>query len=394
MSICAILWRFTIKLTHGPNESGDRQEQDRRGTAHVQYHRKHDPHRRRSGCGLPVRGHSRFRSTRSPLGPQDPGRHLSPGGESRRGPRPQPGGVPQGLPRSGYLQEGSALFVLALPDRHQRDPRPPASPSSADGPEPGRRRRERRELAARWGAERPRPDRIERSLSRRRCRHGGAAGRAARGGDPQGIPGAHVPRDPGDPGRTALDGEDPPVSWARAVADPTRTAGHPRGCRRARSQRMKEQGDVMDCEAIRDDMLDVLYGEGGEAAARRLEAHQATCGECRREMAELRRLRADLSHWRLPEPLLARPAAPARSRRLPLGLAAAAILILASTAGLGLAGAEVRYDQSGLSVRLGRGTDARALADLERRHREELAALRAELAAVRPPDDRQLLRTV
>ncbi len=102
----------------------------------------------------------------------------------------------------------------------------------------------------------------------------------------------------------------------------------------------------MDCEAIRDEMLDVLYGEGGEAAARRVEAHQATCGECRREIADLRRLRADLSHWRR------------------------------------------------LSVRLGHGTDARALADLERRHREELAALRAELAAVRPPDDRQLLRTV
>jgi hypothetical protein len=156
---------------------------------------------------------------------------------------------------------------------------------------------------------------------------------------------------------------------------------------------MKEQGDVMDCEAIRDDMLDVLYGEGGEAAARRIETHQATCGECRREMADLRRLRADLSHWRLPEPLLARAAAPARSRLLPLGLAAAAILILAVTAGLGLAGAEVRYDQAGLSARLGRGPDARALADLERRHREELAALRAELAS-RPPDDRQLLRTV
>ena len=149
----------------------------------------------------------------------------------------------------------------------------------------------------------------------------------------------------------------------------------------------------MDCQAIRDDMLDVLYGEGGEAAARRVEAHQATCGECRREMADLRRLRADLSHWRLPEPLLARPAAPARSQRLPLGLAAA-LLILAVTAGLGLAGADVRYDQAGLSVRLGRGPDARALADLERRHREDLAALRAELAAVRPPDDRQLLRTV
>jgi anti-sigma factor RsiW len=150
----------------------------------------------------------------------------------------------------------------------------------------------------------------------------------------------------------------------------------------------------MDCDAIRDDMLDVLYGEGGEAAARRVEAHQATCGECRREMADLRRLRGDLSQWRLPERIGASPAAPARPRRLSLGLAAAAAVILAVTAGLAVSGAELRYDQTGLSVRLGRGADARLIADLERRHREELAAVRAELATVRPSDDRQLLRTV
>ena len=59
----------------------------------------------------------------------------------------------------------------------------------------------------------------------------------------------------------------------------------------------------MDCDAIRDDMLDVLYGEGGEAAVRRVEAHQAGCAECRRELASLRRLRGDLAQWRLPERL-------------------------------------------------------------------------------------------
>ena len=150
----------------------------------------------------------------------------------------------------------------------------------------------------------------------------------------------------------------------------------------------------MDCDAIRDEMLDVLYGEGGEAAARRVEAHQAACADCRREMADLRRLRGDLSQWRLPERLGTSPALSARPRRLPLGLAAAATLILAATAGLAFSGAELRYDQAGFSVRVGRGAESRALADLERRHREELAALRAELAAVRPSDDRQLLRTV
>jgi hypothetical protein len=157
---------------------------------------------------------------------------------------------------------------------------------------------------------------------------------------------------------------------------------------------MKEQGDVMDCDAIRDDILDVLYGEGGEGAARRVEAHQATCADCRREMADLRRLRGDLAQWRLPERLGASPAAAPRPRHLPLGLAAAAALVLAATAGLAFSGAELRYDAAGFSVRVGRASETRALADLERRHREEVAALRAEIAAVRGPDDRALLRTV
>ena len=149
----------------------------------------------------------------------------------------------------------------------------------------------------------------------------------------------------------------------------------------------------MDCDAIRDDMLDVLYGEGGEAAARRVETHQAACADCRREMADLRRLRGDLAQWRLPEALGAPPAAAVRPRRLPLGLAAAAAVILAATAGLAFSGVEIRHDAAGLSVRVGRGSES-ALADLERRHREEVAALRAEIAAIRPRDDRQLLRTV
>jgi hypothetical protein len=157
---------------------------------------------------------------------------------------------------------------------------------------------------------------------------------------------------------------------------------------------MKERGDVMDCEAIREDILDVLYGEAGEAAARRVEAHQASCADCRRELADLRRLRGDLAQWRLPEHLGSRPAVPAPPRRLPLGLAAAAGLILGATAALAFSGAELRYDQAGVSLRVGREAQARALADLERRHQQEMAALRAEVAAVHPPDDRQLLQTV
>ena len=150
----------------------------------------------------------------------------------------------------------------------------------------------------------------------------------------------------------------------------------------------------MDCDAYRDDMLDVLYGEGGEAAARRVEAHQASCAECRREMAGLRRLRGDLAQWRLPEILRGTAAAAPPRRRIPMGLAAAAALILGVGAGLVLSGAEIRHDGGGVSLRVGRGGDARALAEMEQRHRAEIAALRAELAAARPPDQRQLLTTV
>jgi hypothetical protein len=148
----------------------------------------------------------------------------------------------------------------------------------------------------------------------------------------------------------------------------------------------------MDCDAFRDDMMDVLYGEGGEAAVRRLESHQAACPDCRLEMAALRRLRADLAQWRLPEPLA--QAAPARPRRLPMALAAAAGLVLALGASLALAGGELRYDHGALSFRVGRASDAGALAAAERRHEEEIASLRAELARPRAGDPRDVLSTV
>ena len=151
----------------------------------------------------------------------------------------------------------------------------------------------------------------------------------------------------------------------------------------------------MDCEAFREDMLDVLYGEGGEAAARRVEAHQTTCADCRREMAQLRKLRGDLAHWRLPEGLVAAPAR-GHERRRRWGLAAAAGVVLALGASLALSGAEVRYDASGFSVRLGGGgSETRALLDAqERRHREEIDALRAQISAARPIDHDALMRAV
>jgi hypothetical protein len=149
----------------------------------------------------------------------------------------------------------------------------------------------------------------------------------------------------------------------------------------------------MDCDAIRNDMLDVLYGEGGEPAARRVEAHQLACPDCRKEMAELRRLRGDLAQWRLPE-TLRRAAETAPRKRLPVAWATAAAVLVSLGAATWMGGAELVRDQGRVSLTFGRRADARVIADMERRHRAEIAALRAELAALRPPDEQQLLRTV
>ena len=54
----------------------------------------------------------------------------------------------------------------------------------------------------------------------------------------------------------------------------------------------------MDCDAFRDDLMDVLYGEADPATAHRFHEHQARCAACREEVGSLRRVRRDLARWR------------------------------------------------------------------------------------------------
>jgi hypothetical protein len=143
----------------------------------------------------------------------------------------------------------------------------------------------------------------------------------------------------------------------------------------------------MECNGYRDAMLDVLYGEGDAAARRRFEQHQEDCAACRDELDGLRRLRGDLAAWTLPPSLRPRPSRVARAWR---PLAAAAGIMVALGAALGLAGSELRYDQGRVAFRLGRGGAPPAepaleprLASLEARHREEIRALREELERAR-----------
>lgn len=148
----------------------------------------------------------------------------------------------------------------------------------------------------------------------------------------------------------------------------------------------------MDCSVVRDEAMDVLYGEARAETVRLVEEHLAVCGSCREEMEALRRLRQDLRAWKLPE--LRRLTFP-RSRA-PRLLAAAAALALAIGGGLGLSGSELRYEEGRFAFRLGRagGDVERRLAEQEARHDAQLAALRSAIAGASSADEPAVLRRV
>src|SRR5512138_3706752 len=113
-------------------------------------------------------------------------------------------------------------------------------------------------------------------------------------------------------------------------------------------------------------LVSYLYDECDAAERGRVEAHLGTCAECRAEVAEFRNVRAQLAGWAPPDRELgftivpAFPAAAAASRAywwrsprlwMPAGLAAAAVLLLASAAAI--ANLDVRYGQDGLVIRTG-----------------------------------------
>jgi Putative zinc-finger len=132
----------------------------------------------------------------------------------------------------------------------------------------------------------------------------------------------------------------------------------------------------MECERDRDealqgDKLDVLYGEADAAVRERVDAHLAACAACREEIKALRSLRRDLGNWRVP---IARPCFTPRGFVVPRWLAAAAIVLLAFGATLGISG------YLSLSRALA-SQEARAAA-LERQQHESLGAIQAARARV------------
>ena len=133
----------------------------------------------------------------------------------------------------------------------------------------------------------------------------------------------------------------------------------------------------MQCHDLRDDeKMDLLYGEADPESTRRLNAHLESCRSCREELLALREVRTRLAGWTEPVPARAEP----RPRRDLLWPAAAALL-LALAGVVVLRGAEVRYDQGRLTLRLGHGDEEvrQLLAEQEARHAQEITELRTSL---------------
>jgi hypothetical protein len=88
----------------------------------------------------------------------------------------------------------------------------------------------------------------------------------------------------------------------------------------------------LNCEALRDDIIALLYDDGELAERSRARDHLAACVPCRIEYADLKGVRKTLGGWTLPvaAPI---PAPRAKAFRLPQGLVAAAGVLL----GIGLA---------------------------------------------------------
>lgn len=136
----------------------------------------------------------------------------------------------------------------------------------------------------------------------------------------------------------------------------------------------------MSCELDPQTLIEALYGEASPADLELVRSHVAGCSACREEWQALTGLRRQLGAWKLPSPARLRLGFVAR-REL-WRLAAAAGLLLALFAGLGLSGARLGSGPGGLVLSFGRGEAEleRRLLEQEQRHAQDMAALETRLA--------------
>ncbi len=151
---------------------------------------------------------------------------------------------------------------------------------------------------------------------------------------------------------------------------------------------------TLSCEALRDDIIALLYDDGDSADKSRARDHLAQCVPCRAEYSGLKGVRKALQGWDLPAPAPL-PQTRSRGRWLPPGLAAAAGLILgiglalvgrnalapaAAPASVATAGAPAATEAARQFVSFDQLQEA--LKTQESRHQAEIADLRRSLTMV------------
>lgn len=141
----------------------------------------------------------------------------------------------------------------------------------------------------------------------------------------------------------------------------------------------KQNGEMgtMECTSLRDDLLDVLYGEASEAKARAVEDHCRSCAACREELSSWRRLRQDLASWDIGK---GKPLGVARSWSGPFAQLAAASILLAFGCGAGFLLAETRF--------------SRLLKADEARMEQEISTIRSEVRSAPAQDNASVLAQV
>lgn len=150
----------------------------------------------------------------------------------------------------------------------------------------------------------------------------------------------------------------------------------------------------INCEALRDDLVALLYEDGSSEERTRARDHLAQCVACRTEYTELKSVRKALGGWNLPVPEPVRLPKPTPARWASWGFAAAAGLMI----GIGLAVAgRSSFSPAGDSQVINSNAPTaetasarfvsyddfqNALSKQEARHQEELAELRRSIQQV------------
>ncbi len=165
----------------------------------------------------------------------------------------------------------------------------------------------------------------------------------------------------------------------------------------------------LSCEALRDDIIALLYDDGDHAERIRARDHLAQCVPCRSEYSDLKGIRKALGGWTLPiTPSLPQPRARASVSWFAAGLAAAAGILL----GIGVAvfgsstffpattGEPIAQTAPASPARAGQFVSYNEIQDLlkqqEERHQAEIADLRQTLTHVAEatPQAQSVARTV